>query len=66
MVSFLDYTEIKKSAFLTNWIGKAATQIENDTEHKAQLCAFTLRLMAILFADEWHFMNIIETDICLR
>lgn len=66
LVSFLDYTELKKSTFLRNWIGNAATQIENNSQQSDQLCAFTLRLMAILFADEWQFMNIIETDICLR
>lgn len=63
---FLDYTELKKSAFVRDWIGKAATQIENNSQQCDQLCAFTLRLMTILFADEWQFMNIIETDICLR
>ncbi|KAG4077805.1 hypothetical protein HA402_011234 [Bradysia odoriphaga] len=56
----------KQSAFFREWIGRAATQIESNSQNSAQLCAFTLRLMAILFTDEWLFMNIIETDICLR
>lgn len=61
-----DYAELKKSEFFRDWIGKAADQIEKDYRSTAQLCAFSLRLMSILFTDEWLFMNIIETDICLR
>lgn len=71
-----DYSPLLRTAFLHDWLQRsfgllataaAAAEAGDGTAAgrppNAQLYAFTLRVLALMCADEWQFLKIVDADV---